>query len=54
MSQATETRVPCSKETRGQLRAAKRGGQTFDELFQTILDQYDPEAAETVRHGDNA
>jgi hypothetical protein len=53
MSQAAETRVPCSVDTRERLRAAKRGGQTFDELFQTMLDQYDPDAAENVRHRGN-
>lgn len=53
MSEAAETRVPCSVETRDKLRAAKRGGQTFDELFRSMLDQYDPEAVETVRRRAN-
>lgn len=42
MSTASETRVPCSRSTRDQLRGAKRGGQSFDELFQAMLEQYDP------------
>lgn len=46
MSDASETRVPCSKETREQLWNAKNGGETFDSLFQKMLEQYDREAAQ--------
>lgn len=42
MTNASETRVPCSKEVRAQLRSAKRGGITFDELFRRMLAQYEP------------
>lgn len=45
MSTATETRVPCSDVTKERLKAAKRGGETYDELFQKMLEQYDPAAA---------
>jgi hypothetical protein len=45
MTTASEARVPCSRETRESLRRAKRSGQTFDELFQNMLAQYDPEQA---------
>jgi hypothetical protein len=45
MSKATETRVPCSKDTRERLWNAKRGGESFDVLFQKMLEQYDPEDA---------
>lgn len=38
-------RVPCTEATRDDLRAAKRGGETYDELFNKMLEQYDPEAA---------
>lgn len=45
MSQATETRVPCSQETKQMIIAAKRGGETYDQLFRKMLDQYDPDEA---------
>lgn len=38
MSQASETRVPCSKETRERLWKAKNGSETFDSLFNRLLD----------------
>lgn len=38
----SETRVPCSRATREQLKSAKRGGETYDELFREMLEQYDP------------
>jgi len=43
MSKASETRVPCSRETRESLRSAKRGGETFEQLFQKMLEQYEPD-----------
>lgn len=42
-SNVSETRVPCSRETRELLRSAKRGGETYDELFRVLLEQYDPD-----------
>lgn len=48
MSKATETRVPCSQETKQRLIASKRGNDTYDDLFQKMLDQYDPEEAHEV------
>lgn len=45
VSRATETRVPCSRDTREQLRACKRGGESFDDLFQKMVEQYDPKEA---------
>jgi len=44
MSKATETRVPCSRNTRDRLRAAKRGGENFNQLLLQMLEQYDPDA----------
>lgn len=42
----SNTRVPCAKSTRDQLRALKRGNVvTYDELFQQMMEQYDPEEA---------
>lgn len=39
----TESRIPCSIETRKRLKAAKRGGQTYEELLKAMLEQYDPQ-----------
>lgn len=46
----SDARVPCAKSTRDDLRALKRGDiVTYDELFQRMMEQYDPEqAAEAV------
>lgn len=38
-------RVPCSRATKEQLRRYKRGGETYDELFEKMMQQYDPDAA---------
>lgn len=46
MAKPAEDRVPCSSETKTRLRAAKRGGETYDELFRKMLAQYDPEVAQ--------
>lgn len=53
VSRATETRVPCSRDTREQLRACKRGGESFDSLFQKMIEQYDPgQAADTPQNAE--
>ncbi len=46
MAKSAEDRVPCSSETKARLRASKRGGETYDELFRKMLAQYDPEATQ--------
>jgi hypothetical protein len=44
MSQS-DTTVPVSKETRENvLRPLKRGGESYDELFRKMAEQYEPEA----------
>jgi hypothetical protein len=45
MSNASESRVPLSKDTRYRLKNAKRAGETYDSLFQKMLNQYDPDEA---------
>lgn len=45
MPKAAEDRVPCRSETKDRLRAAKTGGETYDHLFRSMLDQYDPDSA---------
>lgn len=54
MPNVTESRVPLSKNTRFELKQAKRGGETYDALFQKMLKQYDPDAALARQTRDNA
>lgn len=42
MSQASETRIPCSRETRRLVKAQKRGGESYDSLLRKMVEQYDP------------
>lgn len=41
----TDTRIPLSKDRRKQLKALKRGDETYDELLEKMIDQYDPDEA---------
>lgn len=43
MSKASETRIPCSNRTRQLVKAQKRGGESYDELLQKMVEQYEPE-----------
>jgi hypothetical protein len=45
MSQAHETRLPCSKETRRLVKQQKRGGEPYDSVLRKMVRQYDPEEA---------
>lgn len=49
MSSATETRIPCSEETRNLVKLQKRGGESYDKLLQKMAEQYDPETASQAR-----
>lgn len=51
MGSVSDARVPCSYDTHGRLKEVKRDGQTFDDLLQQMLAQYDPEAAKAGRVG---
>jgi hypothetical protein len=42
MSSGVNTRIPCSAETRETVKAQKRGGESYDELLQKMIRQYDP------------
>lgn len=42
MSTATETRIPCSCETRQLVKALKRGGESYDALLRKKVEQYEP------------
>jgi hypothetical protein len=40
---ASETRIPCSTETREKyLKPLKRGGETYDDLLRKMAEQYEP------------
>ena len=41
----TDTRIPLSKYRRRQLKALKRGDETYDELLEKMIEQYDPDEA---------
>lgn len=40
---ANLTSVPCRPDTLRDLRSLKRGGETYDELLNGLMRQYDPE-----------
>jgi len=53
MSNATETRLPCSRETRSLVAQQKRRGGNYDSVLRKMVAQYDPEkAAETYEDKD--
>ncbi len=39
----TTSRIPVSRSTRDLVKAQKRGGETYDDLLQRMVEQYDPE-----------
>lgn len=41
----TDTRIPLSKDRRDQLISLKRGDETYDELLEKMIRQYDPDEA---------
>jgi hypothetical protein len=44
MTDKTLTRVPITERTRDEvIQPLKRGGETYDELFQKMAEQYDPD-----------
>lgn len=44
MSASDLTRVPCRVDTREEvLKPLKRGGQSYDDLFRAMAEQYDPD-----------
>lgn len=45
MSTATESRVPLSNERRRELKALKRGGESYNQLIGKMIEQYDPDEA---------
>lgn len=51
MSQTTESRIPCSQDTRKLIAAQKRGGETYDTLLQKMAKQYDPEKGSETPEG---
>ena len=49
MSNASETRIPVSKETRQLVKSQKRAGERYEDLLRRMVDQYDP--AHAAAHG---
>jgi len=43
MTNASETRIPCSQRTRQLVKAQKRGGESYDKLLEKMARQYDPD-----------
>ena len=39
----TDTRIPLSKGRRKQLKVLKRGDETYDQLLEKMIEQYDPD-----------
>jgi hypothetical protein len=47
-SKASESRIPCSRDTRRLVKSCKRAGENYDSVLRKMVEQYDPEkAAET-------
>jgi len=44
MSNASESRIPCSRETRQLVASQKRGGERYEDLLRKMVEQYDPDA----------
>jgi hypothetical protein len=45
MAKTFDSRIPCTTETRKLVKAQKRGGESYDDLLQKMVEQYDPEEA---------
>lgn len=43
MSKASETRIPCSEDTRAAVKEVKDAGETYDLLLRRMLAQYEPQ-----------
>jgi len=41
----SEARIAVSSATRDMVRSKKRGGETYDQLLQKMVEQYDPNEA---------
>jgi predicted CopG family antitoxin len=37
-----ETSIPCTKETREEIKSLKRGGESYNELLRKMAAQYNP------------
>jgi hypothetical protein len=53
MAKASETRIPCSRETRRLVKSQKRAGEAYEELLRKMVDQYDPDEATAHAGEDN-
>lgn len=46
MSNAKQSRISVSHRRREQLKACKRGGESYNTLLKKMIEQYDPETAQ--------
>jgi Fic family protein len=44
MTHASETRIPCSKDTRDAIKEVKDAGETYDLLLRRMVAQYEPQS----------
>ena len=51
MSQASESRIPCSRDTRKLVKQQKRAGENYDSVLRKMAAQYDPDAAAQETEG---
>lgn len=52
MGRTANTRIPASKEVRDEvLKPLKRGGETWDSLFRSMAEQYDPDTDPHTHRG---
>lgn len=45
MPKQFDSRIPCTTQTRKLVKAQKRGGESYDDLLQKMVKQYDPAKA---------
>jgi len=43
MSEQKYTTIPCTPETQEKIQSLKRGGESYNELLQKMIEQYEPE-----------
>lgn len=53
MSKASETRIPCSRETRRLVKSQKRAGEAYEDLLRKMVRQYNPDEATAHAGEDN-
>lgn len=49
-----DSRIPCTRSTRQLVKAHKTGGETYDELLQRMVEQYEPAFEEIATNARDA